>query len=217
MESSHESRDEFTEPRNPFRLRAGEWGIPHKVRRPSGCATNASPVGITSAGTPPDISVAEHLGQGGATPTQPGMFLEAEQLVPTGVSATTAQDGLDLMVRRVGVALKRTVDTHDSLVRTRSGPRVRSGSRRPAAADAHPAGAIGTGLDWDPGIREINRGRAHPAVVGGSPRSLPVRPARRATGCRGRSWSRSARTRARRSGSAIPTAAAAKAGRWPGC
>jgi adenylate cyclase class 2 len=51
-----------------------------------------------------------------------GWFLEIEKLVSESEAGTAAQDELDRFARSLGIALQRTTDTYDSLVRAAGEP-----------------------------------------------------------------------------------------------
>ncbi|WP_246268240.1 class IV adenylate cyclase [Acrocarpospora macrocephala] len=51
-----------------------------------------------------------------------GQFLEIEKVLDTNESGTAAQEHLDTFARSFGVALERTTDTYDSLVRAALAP-----------------------------------------------------------------------------------------------
>lgn len=51
-----------------------------------------------------------------------GLFVEFEKLVSDAEAGTVAQDELDRFARSLGVALQRTTDTYDSLVRAAGEP-----------------------------------------------------------------------------------------------
>lgn len=51
-----------------------------------------------------------------------GCFIEIEKFASEAESGTAAQDELDRFARSLGVALQRTTDTYDSLVRAAGEP-----------------------------------------------------------------------------------------------
>jgi adenylate cyclase class 2 len=51
-----------------------------------------------------------------------GLFIEIEKVVSEAESGTATQDALDRFARSLGVALERTTDTYDSLVRAAVDP-----------------------------------------------------------------------------------------------